>query len=152
MVEMRLWWSPWHLAYIFQYRAQKYSSSKYLLYQFGVIDLWPLLQLLECFLRYCGCETIPAGPCFCCTFFAISFYLHFSRGSFATAAIHLETSTATEVKFVGQGYRILATVEWHRWLFTSVIAFACWVSAHCARRAIRSCASRVRAIYTQCSL
>ena len=119
--------------------SSQFSSSNVLM----VIDLWPLMQLLQFFLRYYGCETIPACPCFCCTFFAISFLLHFSRGTLATAAFHLATSTATEAEFVGHGFWILATIQWCRWLLTSVCAFACWVSAYRARRAIRSCASWV---------
>ena len=107
------------------------------------VDLWPLMQVPQVFSRYCGCETIPACPCFCCTFFAISFLLHFSRGTLAKAAFHLATSTATEAQFVGHGFWILATIQWCRWLLTSVCAFACWVSARRARRAIRSCASWV---------
>ena len=37
------WWLPWHFAAIFQDRAQKYNSSKNLLYKSRDIDLWPLI-------------------------------------------------------------------------------------------------------------
>ena len=121
----------WQHMHIF-FSSANNNSSKVL----RINDLWPLMLVSQFFLRDWGCETIPACPCFCCTLFAISFQLPFSRGSLATAAFHLATSTATEAQFVSHGFRILATMQWRRWLFTSVCTFACWVSACCARRAI----------------